>query len=115
MENEKKYCPRAVENGGGPNSPFKAPLNGEAEFDGNHRCSYCGSFSQEKFFSLIGQGHLVIPTDKNYKVYIAEGKFYFQHLSKEGKLKFIEMMNSREIYLGAPGRFYVMPFFMRID
>jgi len=26
---DKEYCPRALENGGGPDSTFKPPFNGE--------------------------------------------------------------------------------------
>lgn len=41
-------------------------------------------------------------------------KFYFYHLSDEQKLKFIDLLNQRQINIGVPGRFYVLPFFARV-
>lgn len=114
---EKLFCPRAVENGGGPDSPFSPPLNGEAEWREDSTCSYCGSLSEESFFQAIEAGVKITPTDKSYKVYVdvsvrGAGKFYFQHLSDEGKTKFIDLYNAKKINLGVPGYFYVLPFFV---
>lgn len=41
-----------------------------------------------------------------------ETKFYFQHLSREQKLRFIELLNERKLRLGYPGHFYTRPFFI---
>lgn len=103
---DKQFCPRAQESGGGPDSPFKPP---EMTWREDGTCSYCGSLSEDSFFQAIEAGVKLTPTDKNYKIYVdvkvhGAGKFYFQHLSDEGKTKFIELMN-------APGYFYVLPFF----
>lgn len=78
-------------------------------------CSYCGSMNPDKFMELVEQGVEVIPTDKNYKAYIRHGghgqaKFYFQHLSKEQMVKFVDLYNSGTMKVS--GSFYNMPFFM---
>lgn len=64
----KFFCPR----GPGPNSPFKAPYSGEAEWRaGDATCSYCGSLHPDIFIARIEAGDVEIgPTDKNYKVYV---------------------------------------------
>lgn len=33
-------------------------------------CSFCGSLDPDRFLELVRQGWLVVPTDKNYKVYL---------------------------------------------
>lgn len=38
-------------------------------------------------------------------------KFYYQHLSEDQRDEFIELINSRRMQIGYPGRFYVLPFF----
>lgn len=40
-------------------------------------------------------------------------KFYFQHLSSEGKDKFLALLNAGKFNLEAPGRFYVLPYFIQ--
>lgn len=40
-------------------------------------------------------------------------KFYFQHLDENQRMTFVELMNMGVVNLGAPGAFYVLPFFMR--
>lgn len=78
----------------------------------NGRCNYCGSASPEKLFEAIVEGLELTPTDKNYKIYIPGGKFYFQHFSSEDKDRFIAMVNAKEIKFGYPGYLYVLPYFM---
>ena len=39
-------------------------------------------------------------------------KFYFQHLSPEGRTKFVSMLNAQVVQLGHPGHFYVLPYFI---
>lgn len=107
------FCPR----GAGPDSPFKAPMNGEAHWRGDATCSYCGSLSPDAFFAAVEAGGEVVPTDKTYKAYVrgegvrGPGKFYFQHLDDAGRTKFIDLVNAKAMKLGAPGHFYVSPFF----
>lgn len=38
-------------------------------------------------------------------------KFYFQHLSRAERERFINLMNSKTLKLALPGHFYVLPFF----
>lgn len=112
---DKLYCPRAIENGGGPNSPFKPPMNGEMEWRDDNTCSYCGSLSGDALMARLEAGNVKLrPTDKDYKVYIDSGKFYFQHLSPEQRKRFIELYNAGQILLDVPGHFYVTPFFCRM-
>lgn len=114
------FCPRSLENGGGPNSPFKPPMNGEAHWREDGTCSYCGSLSPEQLFAAIDAGHEITPTDKSYKIYVVtdtarHAKFYFQHLSPEEQQRFVDLANAqgldRGLKLGFPGHFYVLPFF----
>jgi len=138
---EKKYCPRSVENGGGPDSPFKPPMNGEMTWrEDDNTCSYCGSVNPDILMARIEKGDIsIIPTDKSYKLYIQnEGgekflqaygdgkgeiivrehpqpKFYFQHLSDEQQSRFVELMNDKKIKLENPGYFYKLPYFYLVD
>jgi hypothetical protein len=40
-----------------------------------------------------------------------EAKFYFQHLSEDQCREFIDLHNSHQMTVGAPGHFYSRPFF----
>ena len=112
------YCPR----GAGADSPFKAPYNGEATWRSDGTCSYCGSVSPDLLFEQIGKGATIGPTDKSYKAYVdlidhsvrGAGKFYFQHLSHDEQLRFIDLWNAGALTIGFPGHFYVLPFFMQL-
>lgn len=42
---------------------------------------------------------------------VKHAKFYFQHLSRDEQLKFIDLLNQRKVNLGYPGHFYRLPFF----
>jgi hypothetical protein len=44
-----------------------------------------------------------------------DAKFYFQHLSEDGRRRFIDLVNAKKIKIGMPGHFYVTPFFTRRD
>lgn len=99
-----------------PGGPFK--LGGNTFWRDDNTCSYCGSLSEDAFFAAIEKGCELGPTDKDYKVYVGgqkvggTGKFYFEHMSEAGKHKFIDLLNAKKINIGAPGRFYVRPFFI---
>lgn len=58
-------CPRKTNEATLP-VQFKAPVFWEK--DGT--CSYCGSLSPEKFFEALDKNCELVPTDKNYKVYV---------------------------------------------
>lgn len=113
MTDPQFYCPR----GHGPNSPFKAPFNGEASWREDNCCSYCGSLNPEEFMRRLEAGDVsLVPTDKSYKVYVDgpglnHQKFYFQHLSPEQQTRFIELYNAHKLRLGVPGYFYQLPYF----
>jgi hypothetical protein len=119
---ETNYCPRAIENGGGPNSVFKPPMNGEMTWREDQTCSYCGSLHPDVFMQRLEAGDVVLgPTDTSYKVYVQDhrgtpiggpaGKFYFQHLGEAQRARFIELHNEGRLKLDSPGHFYVAPFF----
>ncbi len=82
--------------------------------EARNTCTYCGSMNPDEFMSSVESGSLLIPTDKDYKVYVGESrqKFYFQHLSTDQKKRFVEMINKKELHFGVPGYFYVLPFFV---
>lgn len=62
------YCPR----GPGPESPFKPPFNGAAEWDAGGTCSYCGSLHPDELMRRLEAGDVEIDaTDKNYKIYVS--------------------------------------------
>lgn len=75
-------------------------------------CSYCGSIRPDELFAAIERGDEITPTDKSYKIYVGHTrKFYFQHLSEEEQVKFIDLCNEQKINLAYPGYFYVLPYF----
>lgn len=91
------------------------------EDDDQDRCSYCGSLGPDVFMNRLRAGDIeVVPTDKNYKVYVKNNggeelksvKFYFYHLSDEQKNEFIDLLNAKKLTIGSPGYFYALPFFI---
>jgi len=69
---EVVFCPRAIENGAGPDSPFKGPFSGEMTWQENDgSCSYCGSVNPDVLMERIEAGTVEVgPTDKSYKIYL---------------------------------------------
>lgn len=76
---------------------------------------YDGGLHPEDVFKLIEAGAELVPTDKNYKIYINSGKdrfkAYMQDWNEEQKLHLIELINENKIKFAYPGYFYVLPFF----
>lgn len=109
-------CPRRM-GGFGP-WEHEENLDHWRTIDGTISCDFCGSISEPELFRLIELGAELGPTDKNYKVYVEHdsirfGKFYFQHLSEEGRTRFVDLVNAKQLRIGYPGYFYRPPFFMR--
>lgn len=96
-----------------PRVPYGEPFKfGLAQWRNDQTCSGCGSLSEQAFLEAVCRGEEIGPTDKNYKVYVGNRhKFYFQHLSPEGRKTFIELFNAGLMKVGMPGHFYVLPFF----
>lgn len=78
-------------------------------------CSYCGGLSPERLFACIGNGCELVPTDKNYKVYVERrnnvgddvgGKLYTVHLNRENAAKLRDLITSEQVTIGFPGHFY---------
>ena len=106
----EQMCPRRSES---PLQVTKPPDTWLGDV-GARTCSYCGSFHSDDFFAKVEQGFEVTPTDKNYKTYISDGKFYFQHLDGQPQRdRFITLYNSKTMKLAYPGHFYSMPFFCK--
>src|SRR6478736_1690914 len=117
-------CPRRSELFTGDTaSIFKLP---EEDRFINHHCSWCGSLDPEVFMQRLEEGTIKLtPTDKDYKVYVENdgglyfmggmaggtSKFYFQHLTKDQRIRFLTLLNEKKIKLRDPGFFYVLPFF----
>lgn len=78
----------------------------------NEHCSWCGSMQPEAFLDQASHSVKLGPTDKDYKVYVGDDKFYFQHLNSDQKDAFIVLLNTSKLNLGYPGEFYVLPFFI---
>lgn len=103
-------CPRRREN-----PQIAATMPGKDWWDKRDKtCSYCGSVSVEELFEAINSGIELVPTNKNYKVYIGPARrtFYFPHLSKEQQDLFINTVNMKLVKIAHPGHFYVLPYFM---
>lgn len=95
---------------------------------GPHGCSFCGSLHPDRFMELVEAGAEVGPTDKSYKAYLrhseikggsgiipnGEAKFYYQHLSSEQRVRFVELINEHRMVIGYPGHFYQLPFFVSV-
>ncbi len=68
---DKEFCPRSYETGGGPNSPFTPPFNGEMLWRADDTCSHCGSMNPDTLLKRIAADDIMLcPTDKSYKVYV---------------------------------------------
>lgn len=100
-------CPRRDEV---PALPFQ---ENEDQWRENGTCSFCGSMCPGTFMDDIKAGAELGPTDKSYKVYMPNGKFYFQHLSPEQQQEFVQLLNTKQLKIGMPGHFYVLPFFIQ--
>lgn len=103
-------CPRRVEG-----SVFTHNAREDDTAEDGLGCIYCGSMLEPQFLEAIEAGEKLGPTDKTYKVYVSwKGriKFYFQHLSPEGRARFIALLNEKKLNIGVPGHFYVLPFFV---
>lgn len=64
----------------------------------------------------IEAGEEIIPTDKNYKMYVGpkQDKCYFDEFTVEEKQRFIDLWNSKKLRIGYPYYFYVLPFFVNL-
>lgn len=119
-------CPRRLEELG----PWERKENLDSWRE-DDTCSFCGSLNPATFMARLAAGtEELVPTDKNYKVYvrnrggesfkqeqtwetreIEETKFYFAHLSEDERRAFVEMLNGKKLALAYPGHFYRLPFF----
>ena len=94
-------------------------LEGLDHWEPEGTCSFCSSLRPERFFEAVEAGAEVVPTDKNYKVYVRtperEFEFYFQHLDDAGQKRFIELYNAGKMRMGYPGAFYRLPFFAALN
>lgn len=100
----KHFCPRRNEN---PAANLMFPDGDEWKAG---RCSYCGSMHPDRFMELVRAGSVLGTTSKSYKVYVENGKFYFQHLSHEQRQEFVDLYNARKVNTDFP--FNPYPFFM---
>lgn len=107
--------------------PRQSSAGPEAFWSRDQTCSCCGSLSEDFLLGRLDTATIVLgPTDKSYKVYVENSggdpisvrgaaKFYFQHLSQEGREHFVALHNQgvsgerASMWQHPP---YVMPFFM---
>ena len=123
VDQMKHTCPRRV-TGLGPwqrnecldGWRYQGP-SGVLISDRMKHCNFCGSLHPDTFMEMIKKGSELGPTDKSYKVYLklarGQTKFYFQHLSVEQCVEFVDLLNAGKLNIGYPGHFYVRPFFVR--
>lgn len=119
-DDEQHVCPRRVEAPPGWLAQHADHDRWELR-DGRRCCSWCGSTNPDDLMAALRDGAVELgPTDKSYKAYVHaapggehQGKFYFQHLSREQQVEFIDLVNAKAFPIGFPGRFYVLPFFAR--
>lgn len=88
----------------------------------------CANFEQngEGWVQLTAENRASLPLDDYQRREYKDGswlrvtvegplthaKFYFQHLSREERQRFVDLYNAGKINLAFPGHFYVRPFFM---
>lgn len=128
---EPMVCPRRIEVGADFAAQYPRHDKWRKGRGGARTCSWCGSLHPDYVMESMRFGSELGPTDKSYKVYLPDGKFYFQHLSEDQRREFVELYNERprrqyddrggfevvadgtsQVAVGFPGYFYVLPFFM---
>ena len=104
-------CPRRLLSG-----PYGSRID---DFRHDHTCNFCGSLTGDKFMELIKGSARLGATDKSYKVYVHHedhkyAKFYFEHLSEEQMLEFIQLFNNKTLKFEGGQPFYILPYFIKI-
>lgn len=115
VQNATHTCPRRGFPAGTRATDVRLMDDWKTRKDNKRTCSYCGSLHPNDFIDAVTAGIEIGPTDKDYKVYVKLGeftKFYFQHLPKDQQQMFVDAINAKTVNIGAPGHFYVFPFFM---
>lgn len=102
-----------------PNEAFCCPSRGDGKFkdrwlpssrvEGVYHCSYCGSIRGADFITMLEDGREVTATDKDYKIYVGDIKFYFFHFSTKQAIVFQEMIVKKNINFKDNIKFYVSP------
>lgn len=70
-------------------------------------CSHCGGLKPSIALEKIKAGSEIIPTDKNYKMYIdSTTKVYFNHFSESQAVELVTLIETKEAKIGYPGHFY---------
>lgn len=90
-------------------APFRFPAPHWRE---NDTCSHCGGLRPSLALEAIRAGARVVPTDKNYKIYL-EGvpgrdwaKCYLNHFSESQAVEFVLLEKEGKMKLATPGHFY---------
>jgi hypothetical protein len=77
-------------------------------------CSHCGGMRPSIALKAIREGAEVVPTDKNYKIYV-EGvnlpgcpanKCYLNHFSESQAVEFVLLWHNKKMNIAYPGSFY---------
>jgi hypothetical protein len=78
-------------------------------------CTYCGSMRPSIALEAIKNGAEVVPTDKNYKIYIEGAKLlpncpankcYLNHFSESQAVEFVLLWKNKKMKIAYPGTFY---------
>ena len=92
-------------------------IHGAPHWDHRDCCSFCGSMRPSLALAAIRAGATVVPTDKNYKIYINDwppgmaspnpaGKCYLNHFSEAQAVEFVELDLDGKMKIATPGHFY---------
>lgn len=114
MSIRRDTCPRRFSNFG--------PWEREEGLDGwgpHHMnaslrsCTFCGSLHPDEFMARIKVDEPKSKlnfSDKAYKTYVGDLKFYWEHLSEEQMREFVQLWNERKV----TSEYGALPYFMRI-
>ena len=86
---------------------FKPPFNEDPHWREDNTCSHCGGLRPSLALEKIRAGAEVIPTDKNYKIYVdGHTKCYLNHFSESQAVEFVLLNHQGKMKLAFPHKFY---------
>jgi hypothetical protein len=99
-------------------SPFVYHSHSQPHWREDNTCSHCGGMKPSIALDAIKNGATVVPTDKNYKIYIEQvpggkmlpsspaNKCYLNHFSESQAVEFVLLNKQGKMKLATPGHFY---------
>jgi len=98
-------------------SPLVYHSHSQPHWRDDNTCSHCGGMKPSIALEAIKNGATVVPTDKNYKIYLEPvagqhlpsspaNKCYLNHFSEAQAVEFVLLNEQGKMKLATPGRFY---------